>query len=151
MKIALGSDHAGVDYKKAIAEHLRSKGIETLDFGPFTTDAVDYPDYIHPVARAVESGQADLGITLCGSGNGAAMTANKHAGIRAALCWTPEWPVTGPPPQRCQCAGHPRTFCQPVPGPGDGGRIPGRAFRRGTAPTPHREDPRKGLMRPLRS
>ena len=90
MKIALGSDHAGVDYKKAIVEHLRSKGIETLDFGPFTTDAVDYPDYIHPVARAVESGQADLGITLCGSGNGAAMTANKHAGIRAALCWTPE-------------------------------------------------------------
>lgn len=90
MKIALGSDHAGVDYKKAIAEHLRGKGIETLDFGPFTTDAVDYPDYIHPVARAVESGQVDLGITLCGSGNGAAMTANKHAGIRAALCWTPE-------------------------------------------------------------
>ena len=90
MKIALGSDHAGVDYKKAIAEHLRGKGIETLDFGPFTTDAVDYPDYIHPVARAVENGQADLGITLCGSGNGAAMTANKHAGIRAALCWTPE-------------------------------------------------------------
>ena len=86
MKIALGSDHAGVEYKKAIREHLQEKGIETVDFGPFTTDAVDYPDYIHPVARAVEDG----GITLCGSGNGAAMTANKHRGIRAALCWTPE-------------------------------------------------------------
>ena len=85
MKIALGSDHAGVEYKKAIREHLQEKGIETVDFGPFTTDAVDYPDYIHPVARAVEGG-----ITLCGSGNGAAMTANKHRGIRAALCWTPE-------------------------------------------------------------
>lgn len=90
MKIALGSDHAGVEYKKAIREHLQEKGIETVDFGPFTTDAVDYPDYIHPVARAVEDGAVERGITLCGSGNGAAMTANKHRGIRAALCWTPE-------------------------------------------------------------
>ena len=90
MKIALGSDHAGVEYKKAIVEHLKTKGIETLDFGPFTEEPVDYPDYVHPVAEAVEKGEADLGITLCGSGNGAAMTANKHQGIRAALCWTPE-------------------------------------------------------------
>ena len=90
MKIALGSDHAGVEYKKAIVEHLKTKGIETMDFGPFTEEPVDYPDYIHPVAEAVEKGEADLGITLCGSGNGAAMTANKHQGIRAALCWTPE-------------------------------------------------------------
>ena len=90
MKIALGSDHAGVEYKKAIREHLQEKGIETVDFGPFTTDAVDYPDYIHPVARAVEDGAVERGITLCGSGHGAAMTANKHRGIRAALCWTPE-------------------------------------------------------------
>lgn len=90
MKIALGSDHAGVEYKKAILEHLQKKGIQTVDFGPFTTDAVDYPDFIHPVAQAVEDGAVDRGITLCGSGNGAAMTANKHCGIRAALCWTPE-------------------------------------------------------------
>lgn len=90
MKIALGSDHAGVEYKKSIVEHLKTKGFETMDFGPFTEEPVDYPDYIHPVAEAVEKGEADLGITLCGSGNGAAMTANKHQGIRAALCWTPE-------------------------------------------------------------
>lgn len=90
MKIALGSDHAGVEYKKAIVEHLKNKGIETQDFGPQTTESVDYPDYIHPVASAVENGQADMGIILCGSGNGAGMTANKHQGIRAALCWMPE-------------------------------------------------------------
>ena len=90
MKIALGSDHAGVEYKKAIVEHLKNKGIETQDFGPQTTESVDYPDYIHPVADAVEKGDADMGIILCGSGNGAGMTANKHQGIRAALCWMPE-------------------------------------------------------------
>ena len=90
MKIALGSDHAGVEYKKAIVEHLKNKGIETQDFGPQTTESVDYPDYIHPVADAVEKGEADMGIILCGSGNGAGMTANKHQGIRAALCWMPE-------------------------------------------------------------
>ncbi len=90
MKIALGSDHAGVEYKKAIVEHLKNKGIETQDFGPQTTESVDYPDYIHPVANAVEKGEADMGIILCGSGNGAGMTANKHQGIRAALCWMPE-------------------------------------------------------------
>ena len=89
MKIALGSDHAGVEYKKAIVEHLKNKGIETQDFGPQTTESVDYPDYIHPVADAVEKGEADMGIILCGSGNGAGMTANKHQGIRAALCWMP--------------------------------------------------------------
>ena len=90
MKIALGSDHAGVEYKKAIVEHLKNKGIETQDFGPQTTESVDYPDYIHPVADAIEKGEADMGIILCGSGNGAGMTANKHQGIRAALCWMPE-------------------------------------------------------------
>ena len=90
MKIALGSDHAGVEYKKAIVEHLKNKGIVTQDFGPQTTESVDYPDYIHPVAAAVEKGDADMGIILCGSGNGAGMTANKHQGIRAALCWMPE-------------------------------------------------------------
>ncbi|MDD4820227.1 MAG: ribose 5-phosphate isomerase B [Flavobacteriales bacterium] len=90
MKIAIGSDHAGVDYKKAIVELLKSKGIEVEDFGPFTTDSVDYPDYIHPVAQSVEDKKADRGIILCGTGNGAGMTANKHQGVRAALCWCPE-------------------------------------------------------------
>lgn len=90
MKISLGSDHAGVEYKAKIVDLLKSKGIEVKDFGPFSTESVDYPDYIHPVADDVEKGNADLGIILCGSGNGAAITANKHQGIRCGLVWTPE-------------------------------------------------------------
>lgn len=87
MKIAIGSDHAGVEYKSAIIKHLEEKGHTVKDFGPDTSASVDYPDYIHPVASAVENGEVERGIILCGTGNGAAMTANKHAGIRAALCW----------------------------------------------------------------
>lgn len=90
MKISLGSDHAGVEYKAKIIELLTEQNIEIEDFGPFSTASVDYPDYIHPVAHAVEKGNADLGIILCGSGNGAAITANKHQGIRCGLVWTPE-------------------------------------------------------------
>lgn len=90
MKIALGGDHAGYEYKKTLIEVLKSKGYETQDFGPFSTDSVDYPDYVHPVAKSVHSKEADLGVLICGSANGVAITANKHAGIRAALCWKPE-------------------------------------------------------------
>ena len=90
MKISLGSDHAGVEYKAAIIELLTSQGIDIKDFGPLSTESVDYPDYIHPVANDVEKGNADFGIVLCGSGNGAAITANKHQGIRCGLVWTPE-------------------------------------------------------------
>ncbi len=89
-KIALGGDHAGYDYKKLIISKLQTAGYEVQDFGAFSTDSVDYPDFAHPVASAVESGAADLGILVCGSGNGVSITANKHQGIRAALCWTPE-------------------------------------------------------------
>jgi len=85
--IAIGCDHAGFDYKDAIKAHLESKGIAVLDFGTNTGDSVDYPDFIHPVAERVENGSAQLGIVLCGSGNGASMTANKHQSIRCALCW----------------------------------------------------------------
>lgn len=85
--IAIGCDHAGFPYKGSIVKLLQSKGIEVKDFGTFSTDSVDYPDFVHPVATAVESGEAQLGILLCGSGNGVAITANKHQGIRAALCW----------------------------------------------------------------
>ncbi len=88
--IALGNDHAGTEYKLRIAEMLRRNGYEVLDFGTDSTDSTDYPDHIHPVAEAVENGRAQRGIILCGSGNGAAMTANKHQGIRAALCWSRE-------------------------------------------------------------
>ncbi len=90
MKISIGNDHAGPDYKKAIVEFLTSSGHEVINYGTDTEASVDYPDFAHPVALDVESGKADLGIVICGSGNGIAMTANKHQGIRAALCWTKE-------------------------------------------------------------
>jgi len=90
MKIALGGDHAGYNYKNNLIEELEEEDFEPKDFGPMTSDSVDYPDFVHPVAEAVKSGECDFGILICGSGNGVAMSANKHAGIRAALCWTEE-------------------------------------------------------------
>jgi len=88
--IVIGSDHAGFHLKEAIQERLRELAIRVEDIGTYNEDSVDYPDFIHPVARAVESGKHPLGIVICGSGQGAAITANKHQGIRCALCWTPE-------------------------------------------------------------
>ena len=85
--IAIGCDHAGFPFKDTIIRMLKKRGAEVLDFGTNSADSVDYPDFVHPVATAVESGKARLGIVICGSGNGVAMTANKHQGIRAALCW----------------------------------------------------------------
>ena len=90
MKIALGADHAGVDLKSEVIALLQSKGIETQDFGTNTGDSVYYPDLAHPVAKMVESNDADLGIVICGSGNGINMAVNKHQGIRSALCWEEE-------------------------------------------------------------
>ncbi len=90
MKIAIGNDHAGTEYKFAILEMLNKMGHEVINFGTDTDKSVDYPDHIHPVAIAVENKEVDLGIILCGSGNGAAITANKHQGVRAALCWSRE-------------------------------------------------------------
>ena len=90
MKIAIGNDHAGTDYKLEIVEFLQSKGYTVLNFGTNSNNSVDYPDFIHPVANEVEKGEADFGIIICGSGNGAQMTANKHQDIRAALCWNNE-------------------------------------------------------------
>ncbi|OAB31544.1 ribose 5-phosphate isomerase B [Flavobacterium fryxellicola] len=90
MKIAIGNDHAGPDYKKAIVEMLQSKGHEVTNYGTDATDSVDYPDFGHPVATDVSEGKADFGIVICGSGNGIAMTVNKHLKVRAALCWTKE-------------------------------------------------------------
>lgn len=90
MKISIGNDHAGPDYKAAIVKYLKEKGHEVINHGTDNTDSVDYPDFGHPVAEDVTSGRAELGIVICGSGNGIAMTVNKHAGVRAALCWTKE-------------------------------------------------------------
>jgi len=90
MKIAIGNDHAGTEYKQAIVDHLKSKGIDVVNYGTDTNDSVDYPDFVHPVANAIEEHNVDFGILICGSGNGVNMTANKHQGVRAALCWTKE-------------------------------------------------------------
>ncbi len=90
IKIALGSDHAGFSYKEAIKEHLQTKGYQTKDFGTFSVDSVDYPDFIRPAAEAVSQGLCDFGIVLGGSGNGEAIAANKVAGVRCALCWSVE-------------------------------------------------------------
>jgi len=90
MKIGICSDHAGVDYKAQVINHLTEKGIETVNFGTDTTDSMDYPDVAHPLASAVETGEVDLGIALCGTGNGMAMTLNHHKGIRAGLAWNEE-------------------------------------------------------------
>lgn len=88
--IAIGSDHAGFDYKEDIISFLEGKGFPFKDFGTYSKDSVDYPDYAHPVAEAVEKGEAAFGILLCGTANGVAITANKHQHIRAAICWGEE-------------------------------------------------------------
>lgn len=85
--IAIGSDHAGFEYKQKMVNHLREKGYQIIDFGVGESKSVDYPDFAHPVASAVETGEAVAGVLFCGSANGVCITANKHQGIRAALCW----------------------------------------------------------------
>jgi len=90
MKIAVCSDHAGFEYKTKIISYLLGKGYEVINFGTDSNDSMDYPDVAHPLARAIENGEADLGIALCGTGNGMAMTFNHHKGIRAGLAWSTE-------------------------------------------------------------
>ncbi len=88
--IAIGSDHAGYDHKEELISFLEAKDLPYHDYGTHTKDSVDYPDFAHPVAEAVEKGQAAFGILLCGSANGVGITANKHKGVRAAICWGEE-------------------------------------------------------------
>ena len=90
MKISIGNDHAGTDYKKEIVKYLQKKKIEVINNGTDNNESVDYPDFIHPVAEQVEKKESSFGIIICGSGNGANMTANKHQKIRSALCWSKE-------------------------------------------------------------
>ena len=90
MKIAIGGDHAGFDYKQEIIKLLVSRDIEVKNFGAFSTESVDYPDFAHPLSEAVSQGEFDFGILICGSGNGVCMVANKYQNIRAALCWNEE-------------------------------------------------------------
>jgi ribose 5-phosphate isomerase B len=90
MKVAIGGDHAGFEYKKIILNWLQEQNFETADFGPYTPDSFDYPDSVHPLCSAIEKKEYDFGILICGSGNGVCMTANKHQGIRAGLVWEME-------------------------------------------------------------
>ena len=90
MTISIGNDHAGPDYKLAIVKHLEAKGYIITNYGTDTLDSVDYPDFVHPVAKDVDNKKVDFGILICGSANGVAMTANKYQGVRAGVCWTSE-------------------------------------------------------------
>lgn len=90
LTIAIGCDHAGFEYKEVLKSFLSDKGYTVIDFGTKSKDSVDYPDFVHPLAAEVASGQIELGILICGSGNGVCMSANKHRDIRAALCWNEE-------------------------------------------------------------
>jgi ribose 5-phosphate isomerase B len=90
MNLAIGSDHAGFEYKELLKKHLEKSGHQVKDFGTYSLDSVDYPDFAHPVSSAVEKKEFELGVLLCGSANGVAITANKRQGVRAAICWTEE-------------------------------------------------------------
>ncbi|MGO1584637.1 ribose 5-phosphate isomerase B [Mesonia sp.] len=90
MTISIGNDHAGTDYKNEIISFLEKNKINVINHGTNTNDSVDYPDFVHPVAKDVEEAKVEFGIIICGSGNGASMTANKHQNVRCALCWTNE-------------------------------------------------------------
>jgi len=90
MKIAIGNDHAGTEYKQAIVAHLEAQGHQLINHGTDNSDSVDYPDFVHPVAQAVDRSEVTMGILICGSGNGVSMTANKYSNVRAGLCWIKE-------------------------------------------------------------
>jgi len=90
MKLSIGADHAGYEYKEKIIAELKTQGIEVQDFGTYSEESMDYPDVAHPVAESVEAKKSDLGIVICGSGNGINITVNKHQGVRSALCWNTE-------------------------------------------------------------
>lgn len=90
MKIGFGSDHAGYQLKETLKKFISNKGIEVVDFGTNSEESTDYPDYAHPLANAIEAKELDLGVAICGSGNGISMALNKHQKVRAALCWNTE-------------------------------------------------------------
>ncbi len=90
MNVSIGNDHAGTKYKFQIIEHLSKKGFKVTNHGTDSEESVDYPDFIHPVSKDIKNNTSEIGIIICGSGNGASMSANKHQGVRSALCWNKE-------------------------------------------------------------
>ncbi|MDB5191228.1 MAG: ribose 5-phosphate isomerase [Segetibacter sp.] len=88
--VGIGADHAGYEYKTALTKYLEEKGFKIKDYGTYSAGSVDYPDFAHPTSKSVEAGEVACGILVCGSANGVAITANKHSGVRAAICWLPE-------------------------------------------------------------
>lgn len=90
MKLVIGADHAGFEYKELLKKYLTEKNFTVTDKGTYSKDSVDYPDFAHPVAGAIENKEAEFGILICGSANGVAITANRHHGVRAAICWNNE-------------------------------------------------------------
>lgn len=89
-KVAIGGDHAGFNLKGILIDYMKEKGFEVKDFGTYSDESTDYPDYVHPLANSIEDGDFEFGIIICGSANGVSMSANKHQGIRAAISWIPE-------------------------------------------------------------
>lgn len=89
-KVAIGGDHAGFNLKGILIDYMKEKGFEVKDFGTYSDESTDYPDYVHPLANSIENGDFEFGIIICGSANGVSMSANKHQGIRAAISWIPE-------------------------------------------------------------
>jgi ribose 5-phosphate isomerase B len=110
MKIGCAADHAGFEYKELIKSHLNSLGYSVVDFGTHSLDSVDYPDFIHPLANKLESGEIELGIIICGSGNGVNITANKHQKVRSALCWMPEIAALAKQHNNANCIAIPARF-----------------------------------------
>ena len=113
MKIAFASDHAGFILKQNIMQYIQQKGIETHDFGCYSQDSCDYPDFAHPLAQAVEKNEFDFGIVICSTGNGITMTANKHQKIRAALCWQPQLATLARQHNNANVLGLPANFILP--------------------------------------
>lgn len=108
-KIAIACDHAGFEYKEFLKEQLKGK-YEITDYGTHSLDSVDYPDFVHPAASSVENGENEFGILICGSGQGVQLTANKHKGIRCALCWMPELGALARQHNNCNMAAIPARF-----------------------------------------
>lgn len=113
MEIGIASDHAGFELKSRIIDYLSSKDWGVQDFGTDSPESMDYPDVAHPLAKAIEDGVVDCGIALCGTGNGIAMTLNKHQGIRAAICWTPELAALAKQHNNANCLVLPARFIEP--------------------------------------